>query len=131
LHVPPLRERREDIPVLADHFFRQFWKRHRDPESPLPTLTDDAIRSLKQWPWNGNVRELQNVMEHAVVLLEPGADVTADDLRFIHDGAFLPESGSPSDGTFDMRHVQEMSYHAAREHVTTEFELHYLKWLMD
>src|SRR5690606_9645099 len=85
LYVPPLRERREDIPILADHFFRQYWSRHREAGAPLPKLTDDAIRSLQERPWYGNVRELQNVMEHAVVLLEPGSQVTADDLPYIHD----------------------------------------------
>ncbi|MQA90571.1 MAG: response regulator [Gemmatimonas sp.] len=131
LYVPPLRERREDVPILADHFFRQYWKRHREPGSPLPTLTNDAIRSLQSRPWHGNVRELQNVMEHAVVLLEPGSEVTVDDLPYIHDTIGADSSSARSNGGFDMRDVQDKSYHAAREHVTTEFELHYLKWLME
>src|SRR5690606_17910131 len=60
LHVPPLRDRPEDVPVLADHFFREYWKKHREPGAPLPDLTDDAIRSLQSRSWHGNVRELQN-----------------------------------------------------------------------
>jgi len=131
LYVPPLRERREDIPILADHFFRQYWSRHREAGAPLPKLTDDAIRSLQERPWYGNVRELQNVMEHAVVLLEPGSQVTADDLPYIHDSVGGEASNGRSTGGFDMRDIRDKSYHAAREQVTTEFELHYLKWLME
>ncbi len=131
LHVPPLRERPEDVPVLADHFFRQYWKKHREPGAPLPELTDDAIRSLRSRAWHGNVRELQNVMEHAVVLLEPGSRVTGDDLPYLDDPFAPHEATTRTNGGFDMRDIQEKSYHAAREHVTSEFELHYLRWLMD
>lgn len=131
LHVPPLRERREDVPILADHFFRQYWKKHREPGAPIPELTEDALRSLQSRAWHGNVRELQNVMEHAVVLLEPGSRVTGDDLPYLDDPLSPHESAARTNGGFDMRDIQEKSYHAAREHVTSEFELHYLKWLMD
>jgi DNA-binding NtrC family response regulator len=83
IHIPPLRERPEDIPVLASHFLSQFWAQHRGSEGEAPQLTDEAIDALLRCPWRGNVRELRNVMEHAVVLLQPGVEVAADQIPFI------------------------------------------------
>src|ERR687890_1471819 len=70
--LPPLRKRLEDIPLLANHFLTHFWERHRQPGEPAPRLTDAAIEFLQSRPWRGNVRELQNVIEHVAVLAEPG-----------------------------------------------------------
>src|SRR5690606_2029921 len=57
IRVPPLRERVEDIPLLAQHFLELYWKRHRGADLPLPKLTKAAIRALQMRPWRGNVRE--------------------------------------------------------------------------
>ena len=65
LKLPPLRERREDIPLLLDHFFRQFSKENN---RPLGRFTREAMKLLTDYPWPGNVRELENVVERAVVL---------------------------------------------------------------
>jgi two-component system nitrogen regulation response regulator NtrX len=63
--VPPLRERREDIPLLADHFLREFTTAYgRKPKE----LTPEAIAALQEYPWPGNVRELKNLMERIVIL---------------------------------------------------------------
>src|SRR5437899_5817194 len=75
IHVPPLRDRPTDIRLLADYFLAHYWGRHRGPTSPLPTLSEAALRALRARPWKGNVRELQNVVEHMVVLLEPGVAI--------------------------------------------------------
>ncbi len=133
LPVPPLRERREDIPVLAEHFLRHYWKRHRDPRSPMPRLSDEAKRSLQSRWWSGNVRELQNVMEHAVVVLEPGTTVRPENIPYLEDPELPSGSAEPlsGPGMVDLRRLQEKSYHAAREEVTTEFERFYLRWLID
>jgi two-component system nitrogen regulation response regulator GlnG len=61
VHLPPLRERLEDIPVLARHFLRQF-----APQGAL--LPDANIEHLQRRSWNGNVRELRNALEHAAIL---------------------------------------------------------------
>src|SRR5882724_7444758 len=87
IHVPPLRERVEDIPLLAQHFLETYWTRHRDPTTPVPKLSKGALWALGAHPWPGNVRELQNVIEHAVVLLEPGAEVRPEDIPFLESGA--------------------------------------------
>ena len=65
LRLPPLAERREDIPVLATHFLRKLAERYR---KPLPTLAPDAMALLIAAPWPGNVRQLLNVLEQAVAL---------------------------------------------------------------
>src|SRR3954468_22676307 len=74
IHLPPLRERREDIPLLANHFLQRHADEHRvDP----PDLTPELMLALTAYEWPGNVRELENYMERAVVLARGGA-LTAD-----------------------------------------------------
>ncbi len=64
-HVPPLRERMEDVPSLADHFLREFTTAYgRKPKE----LTPEALQSLSDYPWPGNVRELRNLMERIVIM---------------------------------------------------------------
>jgi two-component system response regulator HydG len=65
LHVPPLRDRREDIPLLADHFLRHFAEKNR---KPVKGFTPEAMDRLVRGDWPGNVRELMNAVERAVVL---------------------------------------------------------------
>lgn len=65
LHVPPLRERKDDIALLCDHFIEKFSKR---TSSGCKQLSQDALRTLMNYDWPGNVRELQNCMERVVVL---------------------------------------------------------------
>jgi two-component system response regulator HydG len=76
VHVPPLRERREDIPVLAQHFLRVYGAKNN---RKLEGLTDDALRRLEAYAWPGNVRELENVIERGVVLAR-GTQVDLPDL---------------------------------------------------
>jgi len=73
LHMPPLRERREDIPLLAEFFARKFAK------GSAVSITDDAMAALAAYGWPGNVRELENVIERASVL-KRGSEITAGDL---------------------------------------------------
>ena len=64
-YVPPLRERVEDIPLLADHFLKEFTTAYgRKPKE----MTPDAFRILEEYPWPGNVRELKNLMERIVIM---------------------------------------------------------------
>lgn len=69
IQVPPLRERLEDIPVLAQHFTAQAAKRLGQK---LPRLSDAHLRELARYDWPGNIRELQNVIERAVILSRTG-----------------------------------------------------------
>ncbi|MDR0937947.1 MAG: sigma-54 dependent transcriptional regulator [Mediterranea sp.] len=65
LRIPPLRERGDDILLLADHFARRYAQKYR---KPVPGLTAEAREKLLRYAWPGNVRELQNAMERAVIL---------------------------------------------------------------
>jgi len=101
--IPPLRERQEDIPLLANHFLRHYWGRHRGPGNPLPDLAPGALRALAGHTWPGNVRELQNVIEHAVVLVEPGSTIEAGELPFISgDGSTPPITQTQVSGGFSI-----------------------------
>ena len=77
LEIPPLRQRREDLPVLIAHFLAQARARH--PGSPVQAIGGEAFTRLMAHPWPGNVRELENVVER-LVLLGTGAEVTAASL---------------------------------------------------
>jgi two-component system response regulator PilR (NtrC family) len=81
VYLPPLRERREDVPLLAQHFLEKYGDENgkRDLE-----LTGEALDLLMEYDWPGNVRELENVMERAVVLssgVRIGADLIPDHVR--------------------------------------------------
>jgi DNA-binding NtrC family response regulator len=67
--VPPLRDRREDIPLLAAHFLAQL-SAHNG--TPTPSLSPDAMQALVEHPWRGNVRELENIIERLVVTATDG-----------------------------------------------------------
>ena len=121
IHVPALRERVDDIPLLAEHFLGYYWDRHRAREEPVPHFSKAAIWALRAHSWPGNVRELQNVIEHAVVLLEPGADVRPEDVPFISDHGSDPELGAlddPSEGG--------LSYYEARDRLLARFDRRFL-----
>ncbi len=75
LHLPPLRERREDVPLLAAYFLRQHAQRYR---KPLAGFEPAAMQALLDYPWPGNVRELDHSIERAV-LLASGEQVRAGD----------------------------------------------------
>jgi two-component system response regulator PilR (NtrC family) len=76
--VPPLRERREDIPLLARHFLENFRK---TMEKPIEAISPEAMTRLESYDWPGNVRELENTMERAVAL-ESGREIS---LRVLPD----------------------------------------------
>ena len=93
VHVPPLRERPEDILLIADAFLQRFARRHR---LALPGYTDQASHALESYPWPGNVRELQNTIERAVILGEEGRPISSAQLNLpklppsIFGGSGLP-----------------------------------------
>jgi len=66
IHLPPLRDRREDIPLLAEHFLQ----RHLPAGSPIRGLHREALRALQAHPWPGNVRELENVIQRATLIAQ-------------------------------------------------------------
>jgi len=64
VNLPPLRDRRTDIPLLVSHFLREAGRRHN---SPAPTVTDEALSALMDYDWPGNVRELLNAVQFSIV----------------------------------------------------------------
>jgi formate hydrogenlyase transcriptional activator len=79
IYVPPLRERKEDIPFLVRHFAQHF---ARDMTKDIHSISSETMNSLVSYPWPGNVRELQNVIERAVILSRgPALKVSLADLK--------------------------------------------------
>jgi DNA-binding NtrC family response regulator len=125
IKLPPLRERTEDIPLLANHFLSIYWERHRSREK-APTFTDASMDLLVSKPWRGNVRELQNVIEHLAVLAEPGQSIRPADIPFYEQSATaLPNDAAIADSLF------EEGYHSAREKHVSNFEKAYLSRIVD
>src|SRR5690348_563245 len=120
IKLPPLRQRLEDIPLLANHFLAHYWARHRLPGDTQPKLTDAAIDFLRSRPWRGNVRELQNAIEHVAVLSEPGQPIQPSDIPVYDDGP-VPAAKS----ALPMSMMDE-PYHAAKDRLIAEFEKEYL-----
>lgn len=121
IHIPPLRERPEDIPILAEEFLREFWAQHRGNGEQRPRFSESAMGALRRARWPGNVRELRNVVEHAVVLADSGREIEADDVVFLDADAGTPGLKGPSLSDF-----RELDYHSAREQVLSGFEVEYL-----
>ena len=84
IRIPPLRDRREDVPLLASHFLRRYAQRYR---KPAQSLAPDAMEALLRHAWPGNVRELDHAVERAVLMAE-GDSIQARDLAL----------GAPTDG---------------------------------
>jgi len=84
VHMPPLRQRREDIPLIAHHFLRVAAEENG---KPVREMTADAMELLERYPWPGNIRELRAAIERAVVMAG-GAKITVRDLpHSVRDGA--------------------------------------------
>jgi two-component system nitrogen regulation response regulator NtrX len=96
LNVPPLRDRREDVPLLIEHFLDHFAAEHgRRPKRPDP----EALQRLIDYPWPGNVRELRNLAER-LMIMTPGDTITLADLPVNLRG----ESGARQKGSLEVEH---------------------------
>ena len=110
--VPPLRDRREDVPLLADHFLREFTTAYgRKPKE----LTVEAYRVLAEYHWPGNVRELKNLIER-IVILNPQVRV---DARHIPLHAARKQQDRPLDRFGSLQEVREA---AEREYILKKLE---------
>ncbi|MBT9329890.1 sigma-54-dependent transcriptional regulator [Paracidobacterium acidisoli] len=90
IHLPPLRERREDIPALAAHFLSRYAQRYRKPVQGIET---GAIHAMLQHSWPGNVRELDHTIERAV-LMARSSQIEVADLGLSQTRAFGPAGGT-------------------------------------
>lgn len=115
IHVPALRERREDIPALVRHFVEAL---QRQAGISGRMFTDDAIERLRQRSWPGNIRELRNAVERALILA-PGKSVSAEDLDRLFGAGESPDGEMPAGltegATFEsFKHEAERSFLAAK-----------------
>jgi len=91
LHLPPLRERKDDIPLLAEYFIKKYCEMDK---RPVKSLTDRAIASLMQMPWKGNVREFENIIERAI-LMGRGDSIDEETLFMLGGNRPAENSGYP------------------------------------
>ena len=93
--LPPLRERKEDIPLLAGHFLKKFAEQNG---KQISKLSIDTMQTLHEYRWPGNVRELENVIERAVILAERET-ITARELppKLLEEFFYLPETRGETD----------------------------------
>ncbi|MGE0447420.1 MAG: helix-turn-helix domain-containing protein, partial [Vicinamibacterales bacterium] len=104
IQVPPLRERKEDVPLLARHFLREYARRvGRTP----PPIEEAATRALEGYHWPGNVRELANVLERAMILCD-GPAIRAERLGVLARSA-------PASGFLPLREIE-------RQHIVRALE---------
>ena len=127
IRVPPLRERREDIPLLATHFLANAWLRHRIVGLAVPKLSPRSVQFLRSLPWRGNVRELRNIMEQVAVRAEPNQMIEPEDIPFADQGNFEPIGFDASVANDALREA----YHTAKDRLLNEFERVYFRRLVD
>ncbi|NNE66152.1 MAG: sigma-54-dependent Fis family transcriptional regulator [Pyrinomonadaceae bacterium] len=113
LTVPPLRERTEDIPILVEHFIAKFCAKSKKNV----TISDDALASLKTRSWVGNVRELEHVIERAVVLTKDGGTIETQDCLVDPEISTSPatEYTLPDDGLHLPSFLNELEKSMAQE----------------
>ncbi len=135
VELPPLRERKEDIPALADVFLREIAARR----NMSMAFASDAVASLQGHSWPGNVRELKNVVERAASLTE-GSLVQRSDLMFNRDTSSRSTSPSSNGGAGRSgggmalpapEIVPGIDFKEAKQRVVDAFELAYLKQLLE
>ena len=122
INVPPLRERKDDIPILVDAFSKTITTRHKKP--PVKFL-EDAIKLLQEMSWSGNVRELKNIIERIIIiidkreiartdieiLLKPG-QATMDDI--IDDSNSFQEFKEKAERAFILKQLNENSWNISK-----------------
>jgi transcriptional regulator with GAF, ATPase, and Fis domain len=124
IHVPALRQRREDVPMLAEHFLGLAKK--RDPSAVDVRLDADTLAALGAHDWPGNVRELRNVLDRAIYIATASGQ---RDVRLVD----LPVSAAPRSGAlpaaFDFSAGE--SYRDVKARFETEFERSFVAWLLE
>jgi DNA-binding NtrC family response regulator len=102
IHIPPLRERLEDIPVLADHFLKRYIE---ETGKHLEGFTQRALGLLTSYHWPGNIRELRNVIERAVVIAR-GRMIGAEELTFLNPHAGVCSLGPMTLQELEINHIK-------------------------
>ena len=100
IHLPPLRERTGDIPLLANHFLKIYNKKYR---KKIKAISSEALKKLNQYPWPGNVRELQHAIERAIIMSD--ADILSPDDFFLSQPT--QKVGELSLDTFNLDEIEK------------------------
>ena len=118
--VPSLRERKDDIPLLIEHFLVTFCQREGGPRK---VIVPEAVALMKEYDWPGNVRELKNIVER-MVIMTPGGTITANQLPvyFLSGESARTSGGSKMEGVLERSTLRE-----AREEFEKEFILQKLE----
>lgn len=126
LNVPPLRERKEDIPALVDNYLKHFSILLRKPAT---SVSDSALAAMVNYGWPGNVRELINVMERAILLCH-GTEIDLPDLppSIVDQGA--ASASSPASGPGALQVPLDQPFAEARGQLLRRFERDYLTALL-
>jgi DNA-binding NtrC family response regulator len=128
ISLPPLRDRPEDIPLLAYHFLQKYAARS---DSPVRKISPDAMRILQGYRWQGNVRELENAIEHAVVFCRD-ATITPSDLPFSKKqaGSSEPVPDVPGSNAPSSDPLVDLPYREAKDRAVHSFETSYFTSLL-
>jgi len=111
-HLPPLRERRDDVPLLANYFIEKY---NRIDKRAVKGLTQEAMTSLLQMSWKGNVREFENIIERAVLMCE-GDTVDVDDLFVTEKNSRTENAGYPFMPLVSLKEMEKTSIFRALDH---------------
>ncbi len=114
LSIPPLRERKEDIPLLLDHFITKY---SREYQKSITNVSEEVMVTLLSYSWPGNIRELENKIQHAIVM-NTGGGITVNEL------------GLPTTAARDRQNIQVEVFKKAKQKAIDEFEKNYLLLLM-
>lgn len=123
IHVPPLTERRDDIPLLTQSFLEEICS---DYGMPAKKISEGALEALKAQPWTGNIRELRNMVERLIILSDK--TITEDDVRSFANpaapAAITPGAApaAPQTDFNQFKNFQEYKDHAEREYIKFKLE---------
>jgi transcriptional regulator with GAF, ATPase, and Fis domain len=120
LHLPPLRERPEDIELLANMFMTEFWQRMASGTTP-PPLNRETIQRLVNHRWPGNIRELRNFLERVAIMTRSGAPLSAE---------FDPPAQSAAPTSMNGEFYADLPYKEAKLKWMDQFETAYLSELL-
>jgi len=114
IHVNPLRERTEDIPILIEHFTFDITSKHKKP--PVK-FKDDAVKFLQGMPWTGNVRELRNIIERIIIIIDK-KEISKQDIEFL----ITPSKASFGDIIDSSNSFQEFKEKAERAFILKQLK---------
>jgi len=121
IRLPPLRERKEDIPLLVHHYLEQYCRKYKRDLS----ICNDDLKALSQYSWPGNVRELAHAIERAVILSEGkllnirtviGNNNSSSDIETDSDPTLMVSATLNTPDTFNLEIIEQRTVHAALKH---------------